>query len=112
MPRKYSEPCVTPAYSEPWYIQNPGIFRARCKNPGVCRIEVYSEPWNTQPERNSEPCQISTMECCAKIGNSYSCFCKLSFLQYQILTFLFLAPKMFLLCKKILVGQRGRGYEF
>ena len=35
----YLEPCVTPAYSEPWYIQNPGLF----KNKGICRALAYSE---------------------------------------------------------------------
>ena len=25
----YSEPCIFPAYLEPWYIQNPDIFRTR-----------------------------------------------------------------------------------
>ena len=46
----YSEPCVTPAYSESWYIQNPGIFRTRgiCRTPYILRTEVYLEPWDTQ----------------------------------------------------------------
>ena len=40
----YTEPCVTlkysepEAYSEPWYIQNPGLFRTL----------VCSEPWHIQ----------------------------------------------------------------
>ena len=25
----YVEPCVTLAYSEPWYVQNPGLFRTQ-----------------------------------------------------------------------------------
>ena len=59
----YSEPCVTPAYSEPWYIQN--------------QKQVYSEP-----------CQTFAMKLFAKIVNSYSCFRKLKlFSQYQLFTF-------------------------
>ena len=52
----YSELCVTlaysesEAYSEPWYIQNPDIFRTL----------VYSKP-----------CQTSTMERFAKIVEGY-----------------------------------------
>ena len=38
----YLEPCVTPAYSEPWYIQN----QRHMQNPGMFRTEVYSEPWD------------------------------------------------------------------
>ena len=72
----YSEPCVTLAYYELWYIQNPGIFKTR----GIFRALVYPKPWHIQnqrhiqkpglfrtlgcsePEAYSEPCQISTME--------------------------------------------------
>ena len=36
----YSETCVNLAYSEPWYIQNPDIFKTR----NICRTLVYSEP--------------------------------------------------------------------
>ena len=56
-----SEPCVTLAYLETWYIQNPGIvktrsiFRTRSKfrtlhiqNPGIFRTLVYSESWHIQ----------------------------------------------------------------
>ena len=28
----YSKPCVTLAYLEPWYIQNPDIFRTNIKS--------------------------------------------------------------------------------
>ena len=63
----YSEPCVTPAYSEHLHIQNRGIF-----GTGIFRTLEFSEP-----EANSEPCQMSTMDSCAKIVNSYSCFRKL-----------------------------------
>ena len=55
----YSEPCVTPAYSESWYIQNPGIFSTR----GICRTLAYSEPViYPEPVAYSEPCQASTKE--------------------------------------------------
>ena len=37
----YSKPCVNLAYSEPWYIQNPDIFKTR----NIFRTLDYSEPW-------------------------------------------------------------------
>ena len=47
-----SEPCVTLAYLEPWYIQNPVkhllcsiFFRLLC-HPDIFRILVYPEPWH------------------------------------------------------------------
>ena len=89
----YSESDV---YAEPWYIQNRRIFRIRgifrtrayseqwyIQNPNIFRTEAYSEPWHIQnsgifrtlgysePEGNSEPCQTSMMEHCAKVVNSY-----------------------------------------
>ena len=36
----YSKPCVTLAYLEPWYIQNPDISKTR----NLFRTLVYSEP--------------------------------------------------------------------
>ena len=66
----HSEACVTWVYSEPWNIEDPGIFRiltsskpwhiqnprilrnqsysAPCyiQNAGIFRTLVYSEPWN------------------------------------------------------------------
>ena len=50
----YSEP---DAYSEPWHIQNPGVFRTL----------AYSEP-----------CQTSTMQHFAKIVNGYNYFRNIS----------------------------------
>ena len=65
-PQAYSEPCNSgifrtqvysepAAYSEPWYIQNPGLFRTLVysepwyvPNPGIFRTLVYSEPWCIQ----------------------------------------------------------------
>ena len=44
----HSEPCVILAYSEPRYIQNPGIFRAR----GIFRTLVYSELWHVQNQQH------------------------------------------------------------
>ena len=68
----HSEACVTLVYSEPWNIEDPGIFRiltsskpwhiqnprilrnqsysAPCyiQNAGIFRTLVYSEPWNIQ----------------------------------------------------------------
>ena len=72
----YSEPCVTLAYSEPCYIQNPGIFRTM----------TYLEP-----EAYSELCQTSTMERFAKIIDGYNCFRNISLslsLLYEIYAFL------------------------
>ena len=53
----YSQPCVTPAYLEPWHIQNPRhiqntakhlsrniLFKTLC-NPDIFRNLVYSELW-------------------------------------------------------------------
>ena len=50
----YLEPCVTPAYSEPWYIQN--------------QKQAYSEPYQT-----------FAMKRFAKIFNSYNYFLNISF---------------------------------
>ena len=40
----YSEPCVTLAYSKPWDIQNPGIF----KTTGILKPLVYPKLWHIQ----------------------------------------------------------------
>ena len=40
----YSILYVNLAYTEPWYIQNPDIFKTR----NIFRALVYSEPWFTQ----------------------------------------------------------------
>ena len=52
----YSQPCVTPAYLEPWHIQNPRHIQNTAKhlsrkilfktlyNPDIFRNLVYSEP--------------------------------------------------------------------
>ena len=74
----HSEP---EAYAEPWHIQIRGIFRTL----------GYSEL-----EANSELCQTSTMERGIKVVNIYS---------YQLFLFfnlmkVFLAAKVFVLCKK------------
>ena len=37
----YSKPCLTLAYLEPWYIQNPDIFRTL----------AHSQPWDIQNRR-------------------------------------------------------------
>ena len=92
----YSEPCVTLAYLEPRYIQNPDIFRAR----SLFRTPAHSEPWYIQnlvifrtlvyskPEEYSGPCQISTIKCFAKIVNGDNNFDKLwLFLQNKLAAF-------------------------
>ena len=40
----YSEPCLTLACLESWYIRNPDIFRTR----SIFRTLAYSEPWYIQ----------------------------------------------------------------
>ena len=41
----FSEPCLTPACLELWYMQNPEfIFRKHIQNPGIFTTLVYSEP--------------------------------------------------------------------
>ena len=62
----YSEPCVTLAYSELWYIQNPGIFKTRgifsnlihpklwhIQNQRHIQNSGYSRPWDIQNRRHS-----------------------------------------------------------
>ena len=71
----YSKPCVTLAYSEPWYILNPDIFKIR----NILRTLVYSEPWYIQNPppvcsevwhiQNSRHIQTSTMKHFVKIVN-------------------------------------------
>ena len=46
----YAKPCVTLAYLEPRYIQNPDLFRSRnifralvYSQPGIIRNHIYSE---------------------------------------------------------------------
>ena len=80
-----SKPCVTLAYLEPWYIQNPDIFRTR----SIFRTLAYSEPRYIQnprifrtlayskSETYSEACEKSTMKRFAKKLNGYNCFRKL-----------------------------------
>ena len=94
-----SEPCVTVAYSELSYIQNPGIFKTR----HIFRTLVYPKPWHIQNQKHiqnlklfrtlgysklkaySETCQTSTMERFEKqlmaiiILVYYNYFCNISF---------------------------------
>ena len=49
----HSETCVNLVYSEPWYIQNPGIFRTmtyletwHIQNTGISSTVTYSESWH------------------------------------------------------------------
>ena len=85
MIQAYSKPCVTLAYLQPWYIQNPDIFRTI----SIFRTLAYSPAWYIQNHRifrtlaysksepYSEPCQTSTMKCFVKTVNGYHFFCKL-----------------------------------
>ena len=58
----YSKPCVTLAYLDPWYIQNPDIFKIR----NIFRILVNSELWHIQNPRLT---QTSTIKRFVKIVN-------------------------------------------
>ena len=61
----------------------------------------------------SEPYQISTMQCFAKIVNNYSCFCNICFSCYLIFfsKSLFFTAKVFVQCKKVL-WPGGENCEF
>ena len=128
-----SEPCVTLAYSELWYIQNPSIFKTRGifrtllypklwhiynqrhnQNPGLFRTLGYSEP-----EAYSEPSQISTMEHFEKqltaifIFGSYNYFSNISFSRNKYDFFnsgLIFTPEVLIQCKKSMqAGVEGPG---
>ena len=62
----YSQHCVTPAYLEPWHIQNARhiqdtakhlsrniLFKTLC-NPDIFRILVYSELWYILKSKHSQ----------------------------------------------------------
>ena len=59
----YSKPCVTLAYLEPCYIQNPNIFKIR----NIFRTLVYSEPplysklWHIQNQRLIQTSMMSNI---------------------------------------------------
>ena len=92
----YSEP---DAYSEPWHIQNPGVFRTL----------AYSEP-----------CQTSTMQHFAKIVNGYNYFRNISIscslLYEKNVNFyhagLIFTPELFIWCKINMWPEGTRGREF
>ena len=48
--KAHSEVCVTPVYSEPWYVQNPGILRTSSIftiQPNICDIAFYKNKVNS-----------------------------------------------------------------
>ena len=53
--KTYSEPCVTLAYSEFWYIQNPGMFKAR----GIFRTLLYPKLWHIPNQKHIQNSDIS-----------------------------------------------------
>ena len=61
----HSEAWVILVYSEPWYIQNSGIFRIRA----ISRTLVYSGH-----EAYSQLCQASAIKCFTKIMQIIFCF--------------------------------------
>ena len=63
----YSKPYINLTYSEPWYIQDPDIFKTRnifSKNPGIFRTQVYcnSGIFKTQDLFSHLRCQASTIK--------------------------------------------------
>ena len=72
----YLDSCVTLAYSEPWYIQNLGIFKTLAysklwynHNPSILRTRsVFRNLAYSEPETYSEPWYIQKY---CKIGNLY-----------------------------------------
>ena len=71
----YPRPCVTLAYLEPWYIQNPDLFRSRSifrtlaySQPCIFRTHIYSERYHIQnPRYIQSPVKHSSYS-----GGSYS----------------------------------------
>ena len=56
--QSYSEPSVTLAYSEIWYIQNIDIFKTRC----IFRTLIYSKLWHIHNQRHIQnPGQFRTL---------------------------------------------------
>ena len=60
----YSEPCATLTYLEPWYVQNPDIFRTLAysqiwyiQKAGIFKGLAYSKS-----KAYSETCQTSTIK--------------------------------------------------
>ena len=73
---------------EPWYIQNPDVFRYRkhIQNPGIFTTPIYSELWHIQNLRHIQNPFAKIVN--AKIVNGYNYFHKLSlFLQYNLAVF-------------------------
>ena len=116
MPRKYSgllrtlcNPSIfrTLVYSKPWQIQN----QRHMQNSGIFRTEVYSEPWGTQNPRQIQNSVkhlrwsiVQKLLTATAVFANYNYFWNISFL-HSLLFFkfnkgLFLAPKVFILCKK------------
>ena len=54
----YSQPCATLAYSELWYISNPGIFKTR----GILKTLVYPKLWHIQNQRHIQNPGLGTLE--------------------------------------------------
>ena len=66
----YSKPFVSLAYSEPWYIQNPDIFKTR----NIFRTPVHWRLWHIQSPRLI---QTSAMKRFVKTVNGKK-FCNIS----------------------------------
>ena len=65
----FAEPCVTLTYLEPWYIQNPDIFRTR----SIFRTLGSSQPWYIQNPIYKERLYIQNPNTCRTLSNEAFC---------------------------------------
>ena len=88
------------AYSEPWYIQNPVLFK----------ILVYSDPWNIQNPVKHLRWSILRKYLTVIIIFAISAFHVLSLVKKCVFfnTYLIFTPEAFFQCKKVW-GLRGPG---
>ena len=115
--RLHSKPCVTPAYLEPWHIQNPShiqntakhisrniLFKTLC-NPDIFRNLVYSEHWYILKSKHIQnpseylrwsillrtlqrPCIFKTLAYSEPVFVSYSLMYQLFFRTTNVLLYL------------------------
>ena len=110
----YSQPCITLAYLEPWYAQNPGIVRTR----SIWRIVGYSETRHIQ-----NPAKHLRWDLFAKIVNGYNYYYhNISFSRFLLyessVNFfkigLIFTQEVFIRCKNVWDPKRheAEGHEF
>ena len=103
----YSKPCVTLTYLEPWYIQNPNIFKIRI----IFRTLVYLELWNIQ---NPKLIQTSAMKRFVKIvyGKQFRSVSLTRSLFHEINIMRYLLLRQLLYVKKTIARESAEGREF